>query len=55
LVSLTWREEQRLRALESRVLSEVFRPDRDRVTGKNCVKRSIVIFNDKILYRERIQ
>ena len=53
--SLAWREEHRLRAFESKVLSEIFGPDRDRVPGENCVMRSIGIFNDKILYRERIQ
>ena len=53
--SLTWREEHRLRTFESRVLNERFGPDRDKVTGENCVMRSIVIFNYKILYRERIQ
>ena len=43
--SLTLREERRLRVFENRVLSEVFGPKRDEVTGnaENYVMRSLLI------------
>jgi hypothetical protein len=44
-LSLTLREEHRLRVVENRVLRKVFGPKRDEVSGEgeNCVTRSFVI------------
>ena len=44
-LSLTMREERRLRVFDNRVLRRVFRPKRDEVTGngENYIMRSLVI------------
>jgi hypothetical protein len=38
------REEHRLRVSENRVLRRILGPQRDEVTGENCVTRSFVIY-----------
>jgi hypothetical protein len=44
ILSLTLREEHRLRVFEDRVLSRIFEPKRDEVqeAGKNCIMRSFI-------------
>jgi hypothetical protein len=45
-LSLTLREEHRLRVFENRVLRRIFGPKRGEVTvnGENCIMRSFVIY-----------
>jgi hypothetical protein len=44
-LSLTLREEHRLRVFENRVFRRIFGPKRDEVTGgwKNCIMRSCMV------------
>jgi hypothetical protein len=42
-LSLTLREEHRLRVFENRVLRRILGLRRDEVTGENCITRSFVI------------
>jgi hypothetical protein len=43
LVFLTVREEHRLSVFENRVLRRIFGPERQEVTGKNCIMRGFII------------
>jgi hypothetical protein len=42
-LSLTLREEHRLRVFENRVLRRIFRLKRDEVTGENYITKSFMI------------
>jgi hypothetical protein len=42
-LSLTFREEHRLRVFENRMLKRIFGPKRDEVNGENCITKSFVI------------
>jgi hypothetical protein len=43
-LSLTLREEHRLRVFENRVLRRIFGLKRDEVIGENCIRRSFITY-----------